>query len=408
VPPASGEYLIATETDDGVRLWIGGELVIDDWNGHFVTRNEATVTLDASLPVPIRLDYFEYDLDASVRLLWSSPTIPEEIIPETHLLTPGKAPEELDGPKPPFTNPVVPFDCPDPGVLAAPDADPPGYYALCTGGSFPIRFSKSLVFWQDTGASVLPEGKPPWAANGYRNWAPEIHRVGDHYVVYYTTVNGADVLSIGAAYSSDVLGPYKDTGGPLVEHPSGVIDPHFFRDDDGTAYLLYKIDGNAVGEPTPNIIRRLAPDGLSFGDGAAEVELLTNNPATWEGGVVEGAWMVKRDGFYYIFYSGNVYDYRYRTGVARSKDLFGPYEKHGAPILANNGRWVGPGHGSVVPVGPLDYFVYHAWTNNGAGTQDGALGRQILVDRIRWQDGWPSISDGTPSTTPQPWPGKEQ
>lgn len=406
VPPESGDYHIAIESDDGVRLWIGDQLVINDWNGHFVTRNEATVTLDASSPIPIRIDYFELDLDASLRLLWSSPTIPEEIVPQARLLAPTEIPGELGGPKPPFANPVVPFDCPDPGVLAVPDADPPGYYAVCTGGPFPIRFSRSLLFWQDTGASVLPDGKPPWAANGYRNWAPEIHRVGNHFVVYYTTVNGADTLSIGAAYSDNVLGPYKDVGGPLVQHPYGVIDPTYFQDDDGTSYLIYKIDGNAVGKPTPNYIRRLAPDGLSIGEGAAEVELLSNNPGSWEGGVVEGSWMVKRDGWYYIFYSGNVYDYHYRTGVARSQSLFGPYEKHGGPILSNNGRWVGPGHGSVVQAGSFDYFVYHAWTNNGSGTQNGALGRQILVDRINWQDHWPSISDGTPSTTAQPWPGE--
>jgi beta-xylosidase len=62
--------------------------------------------------------------------------------------------------------------------------------------------------------------------------------------------------------------------------------------------------------------------------------------------------MVKRDGWYYIFYSGNVSDY-----------------------------------------------------HNGSGSQNGALGRQILVDRITWQNNWPSISDGTPSTAPAPWPG---
>jgi beta-xylosidase len=110
---------------------------------------------------------------------------------------------------------------------------------------------------------------------------------------------------------------------------------------------------------------------------------------------------------YYLFYSGNVYDYRYRTGVARASSLLGPYTKHGAPILANSAQWVGPGHGSVVAVGAKDYFVYHAWTNAGNGTQVAAAGRQVLVDRIDWQGGWPVIHNGTPSSTPQPWPGDD-
>jgi beta-xylosidase len=84
--------------------------------------------------------------------------------------------------------------------------------------------------------------------------------------------------------------------------------------------------------------------------------------------------------------------------------VLGPYEKHGAPILANNERWVGPGHGSIVAVNGLDYFVYHAWTNAGDGTNGGG-GRQVLVDRIDWIDGWPQIHDGSPSRALQPWPG---
>jgi beta-xylosidase len=167
-----------------------------------------------------------------------------------------------------------------------------------------------------------------------------------------------------------------------------------------------KIDGNAKGAPTPIFVRQLADDGLSFAAASAPVEVLTNQSSTWEGGVVEAPWVVKREGVYFLFYSGNVYDHRYRTGVARANALLGPYEKRGAPILANNERWVGPGHGTVIRTGAIDYFVYHAWTNAGDGTHLASAGRHVLVDRIEWQDGWPAIHDGTPSRTPQPWPGE--
>ena len=107
-----------------------------------------------------------------------------------------------------------------------------------------------------------------------------------------------------------------------------------------------------------------------------------------------------------MFYSGNVYDERYRTGVARATTLTGPWEKKGAPVLANNAAWVGPGHGSVVAVQTSDYFVYHAWRNAGGGARDDAKGRLVLLDRITWNDGWPQIGDGTPTVAPQPWPGE--
>jgi beta-xylosidase len=400
--PASGVYTIATETDDGVRVWIDETLVIDDWNPHFVTRNEATVELMADVEVPITVEYFEIDLDASARLLWSSDGLPEEIIGSAYLQT---IPEPRDepGPKPPYLNPTVAFDCPDPGVLAVPDAEDPGYYMVCTGGSFPIRFSRDLVFWEDTGAVVLPDGKPSWAANGGRNWAPELHRVGDRFVAYFTTVNGANQLCIGAAVADAITGPYVEQPGPLVEHAQGVIDATYFETG-GTGYLFYKIDGNAYGQPTPIFVRELAADGLSFADGSAATQVLTNNPNSWEGGVVEAPWVVERDGFFYMFYSGNVYDYRYRTSVARATSLTGPWEKYGPPILENDGAWVGPGHGSVVTVDGADYFAYHAWHNAGDGTNLGSAGRSGLLDRIDWVDGWPRIGDGTPGEGWQPWP----
>jgi len=398
--PEAGSYRFATNADDGVRLWIGDQLVIDDWRPHYPERHEGTVDLPAG-PVSLRLDYFEIDLTAELHLYWTPPGGAEALLDAAHVTA---GPPADSAPKPPYANPVVPFDCPDPGVLST--GDPPVYYALCTGGSFRILRSYDLVLWEDTGARVLPGGKAPWSANGGRNWAPEIHEVDGRFVVYFTAVNGANVLSIGAASSDSPTGPFTDRGGPLVEHPQGVIDASYFRDVDGKQYLLYKIDGNSVGQPTPIYLRELTADGLSFAPGSSQVELIRNAPATWEGGVVEAPWLIERSGTYYLFYSGNVYDYRYRTGVARASSVAGPYEKRGGPILANDASWVGPGHGSVVPVGDRLYFVYHAWHNNGSGQHDGSRGRVILVDEITFADGWPRIHDGTPSEGLMAWPGE--
>lgn len=395
--PTAGTYGFATASDDGVRLWIDGELVIDDWALQGVEENRVEVALEAG-PVPIRLDYFEAHSPAEVHLRWTPPGGAEEIIPTEALWT--AAPAAEPPPTGVYQNPVVPTNCPDPGVIAVDGM----FYAVCTGGKMRIRRSHDLVFWEDTDAFLLPDGKAAWSANGGRNWAPEIHKVGDKYVAYFTAVNGANVLSIGAASADDILGPYVDRGGPLVERAIGVIDATYFRDDDGKHYLFYKIDGNSQGQRTPTYARELAPDGLSFAPGSQEVQVLTNDPGTWEGGVTEAAWIVKRDGYYYLFYSGNVYDHRYRTGVARATSILGPYEKHGAPILGNNERWVGPGHGSVLEVAGTHYFVYHAWDAAADGT-NAPGGRKILVDRIEWgADGWPRIHDGTPSRSWLPWP----
>ena len=61
-----------------------------------------------------------------------------------------------------------------------------------------------------------------------------------------------------------------------------------------------------------------------------------------------------------------------------------PLRKARPPIVANNERWVGPGHGTVIDVAGQDHFVYHAWTNAGDGTHLQNQGRHVLVDRIDW------------------------
>ncbi len=299
-----------------------------------------------------------------------------------------------------FTNPVVARDCPDPGVVRADDA----FYMACTGGALSILRSDDLVRWTETGAAILPSGRAPWSANGARNWAPEIHRVAGRFVAYFTAANAADVLAIGAATSASPTGPWIAADAPLVEEPApGVIDPTFFRDDDGRQYLFWKRDGNALGQRSVILARELAQDGLSFLAGSSPREVLANDAASWEGGVVEAPWVVRRDGRYYLFYSANHYDERYRTGVARATSPFGPYERRGAPLLASNARFVGPGHGSVVEARGATWFVYHAWASDGAQRLF-ERGRQVLVDRVDWIDGWPVIGDGTPTFDDQPAP----
>ena len=75
--PSTGTYTIATETDDGVRLFLDDELVIDDWTPHFVTRNEARSSSPPASPCRSALEYFEIDLDASARLLVVEPAQPK-------------------------------------------------------------------------------------------------------------------------------------------------------------------------------------------------------------------------------------------------------------------------------------------------------------------------------------------
>lgn len=296
-----------------------------------------------------------------------------------------------------YANPVVDTDCPDPGVLKVGGT----YFAACTGGGaskYPLRTSTDLVHWTSAGFVLAAGNLPAWATGSY--WAPELHQVGNTYVAYFSARHTNGVFAIGAATASQPQGPYTPQAQPLLQVPSpGAIDAHFFRSSSGQNYLLWKIDGNAIGQATPIRIQPLSADGLSLT--GSPTTLLTNT-LSWEGALVEGPWMIEENGTFFLFYSANGYaSNAYAVGVARASSPTGPFTKHGAPILVTRGAWAGPGHGSVVR-GPRGEWVhvYHAWH---AGQVGQAPGRVLLVDRVVFSGGWPTML-AAPSTGSQPPP----
>jgi hypothetical protein len=85
-PEYSERYRFRTMNDDGVRVWIDGKLVIDDWNGRpVVVENRGELQLEAGRRVDLRIEYFNGGDLGVLRLFWSSPSQKEEIIPSSHL-----------------------------------------------------------------------------------------------------------------------------------------------------------------------------------------------------------------------------------------------------------------------------------------------------------------------------------
>jgi hypothetical protein len=83
--PFSEAITFTTASDDGVRLWINGQLVIDNWTDHPPTENAATVSLVAGQKYAVRMDYYENGGGAVARLLWSSPSMARQVIPQSRL-----------------------------------------------------------------------------------------------------------------------------------------------------------------------------------------------------------------------------------------------------------------------------------------------------------------------------------
>ncbi|NWF85424.1 MAG: NPCBM/NEW2 domain-containing protein, partial [Bryobacteraceae bacterium] len=84
--PASGEFTIATVSDDGVRLWLDGKLRIDDWYNHGALRNQTRpLALTAGKKYNLRIEYYENTGNSSIKLLWTYPGQAEQAIPKTRL-----------------------------------------------------------------------------------------------------------------------------------------------------------------------------------------------------------------------------------------------------------------------------------------------------------------------------------
>jgi hypothetical protein len=86
VPEFSEEYRIRVAADGGVQLWVNEQLIIDDpVDTKFALYRSGTINLSAGIPAAVRLQYFDTKANASVRLRWSSPSQPLEVIPQVRL-----------------------------------------------------------------------------------------------------------------------------------------------------------------------------------------------------------------------------------------------------------------------------------------------------------------------------------
>lgn len=331
---------------------------------------------------------------------------------------------------PAYANPVLDSDFPDPAVLRAADG---WYYAYATqseneGRTLNIQIARSadLVNWERLG-DALPD-KPRWASGTQDFWAPHVMEADGRYYLYYSAKPDAALadpkrgLCLAVATSMRPEGPFTDIGEPLLCGEGFVnIDPMAFDDSATGKRLLYW--GSGFG---PIKVAELAEDRVSFMPGSPVTDLVpvdpTDDPANYQR-LVEGAWVILRNGWYYLFYSGDNCcgpNAHYALMVARSRNATGPFETMAeargtasSVILAAGERWNAPGHNAVIRDGAgTDWVLYHAVDRENPRSSPEAepnTRRVMLLDPITWVDGWPGIGGrgraGKPVVTPGPTTG---
>lgn len=201
---------------------------------------------------------------------------------------------------------------------------------------------------------------------------------GLFHLLFSVNYWGSDrhLVHIVHATSPCVEGPYKE---PCTDQWfENRIDPHVFRDEDGSLYLyMVKFtEGNTIWA------RRMNQD-FSFAGEA--VQQFSSQPGTWEtmdNRVAEGPWVVKYRGRYYMMYNTNHTAPEcgnYRLGVCEAADplSFGPGGKYSHPVVGPNLPLCTPGQPNIVrgPNGWEWWLVYMA--NIG-------MERSQFIDRVHF------------------------
>lgn len=129
----SQTYTFTTRTDDGVRLWVNNQLLIDHWGDQSPSQYSGSLTLQAGVRYDIRMEYYENKYGAVAQLSWSSPSTPKAIIPASQLypdativpvLTPTPTPTPLPTATPIPTPTPVPTPVPTPTPIPTPTPAP--------------------------------------------------------------------------------------------------------------------------------------------------------------------------------------------------------------------------------------------------------------------------------------------
>jgi len=218
--------------------------------------------------------------------------------------------------------------------------------------------------------------------------------------------------SIGLFRSRDPLGPFEymgDFSDPQPGEGGGFFDPAFFVDDDDRVYLYYAGGGTGgvygVELDPDNLIKVLGPKKHFFKFESSHIwERYGNRNEYSDMSWIEGPWMTKRNGTYYLQYGAPGTDWKtYAVGVYTGKSPLGPFEYYeGSPILLHrNGMINGVGHHSIVE-GPNEtvWAIYTVLYRN----RNRRVERRIGMDPVGFDEQGNMIIRG-PSETPQWAPG---
>jgi hypothetical protein len=138
-PLFSEPYTFSATTDDGTRLWINGQEIINAWSAQSPTTWSGTINLQAQQLYAVEMDYFQAGGGALAQLGWSSPSTAPAIIPQSQLYPTLSVTPVLLNPGGPLTNGSFQLQV---GSVA--------------GQSYVFQSTTDLVHWVSLSTNVAP------------------------------------------------------------------------------------------------------------------------------------------------------------------------------------------------------------------------------------------------------------
>ena len=298
--------------------------------------------------------------------------------------------------------PVIEHDFPDPSIIKVGDT----WHAFGSqsiwenqGTKTQYAYSNDFTSWTFVQGYDALRNLPAWVdANDPKVWAPDVFQLDDgSYMMYFSattkTAGNGRFHCVGAARSATIKGPYDSVSdSPLVcpTDEGGAIDASGFRDADGRRYMLYKIDGNAIGHggdcnngvaplrDTWLAIREVGADGHTFV--GPEHRILNRDDV--DGPLIEGPALVRYPGPKYVLhFSSQCYTSSHYSGsYAVSGRIDGDYQKAKFPLLVTGtprNVW-GPGHQDVDWDG--QHMAFHGYHSE----EEVGRRRFMYVARVSW------------------------
>ena len=298
-------------------------------------------------------------------------------------------------------NPILTGFHPDPCILRVGDDY---YLATSTFQWFPgvqLYHSRDLVNWEEMPSPLRRKSQLDMVGNPNSGgiWAPCLtYNNGTYYLIYTNTKNFHGIFKDVHNYLVTTTDLYGEWSEPIYLNSSG-FDPSLFHDDDGRKYLV-----NMRWDPRPekNDFSGILMQEYSEKEGKL-VGPVKNIFAGTPIGATEAPHLYKINGYYYLMVAEGGTMYNHGVQMARSKNIWGPYEVDPQPLLTVRNDPASPlqrtGHGSLINTPNGDWYVAYLCGRPIGEKGRCTLGRETCIAEVKWdENGWIRLKNG--GTTP--------